>query len=337
MTKAGFAGLGLFALFVAISSAVDKPARSTAPRVVKVMDCKITLIDHVTQASDRSGILKSVNYTEGDAVVAGCQIALIDDRVAIANLAVAEMKASNTVEIKYAEAAAMAALKELDMMEKSNKKYHPSPTRSKGDTGRTNIDLASEDLSAVAKSEIEKARLAARKAELSIDQSKHELELNKLNRDVTKAELDTYSVNAEFDGVVVKVYKKKGEAVRQGDPVAEIVNTDRVRIKGRVSLADLPFAKQGAKVRVRLSVDDLELPEEDEVFEGRITFVDLVSNEMDQSTQVHAEVKNRDNILRAGLDASMEILVDEAVAADHGNPAKERIVEQQDSNSVSDQ
>jgi multidrug resistance efflux pump len=306
MKKAGFACLGLLILFVAMSGAGDRPPSSAPRSAVQVMDCKITLIDHVTQASDRSGILSLVNITEGDSVVTGSQIALIDDRVAKANLAVAELKASNENEIEYAQVAHLTALNKLEVMERANRN--------------------SKDSHAVSKTDVEEARLAAKKAEVSIKVATHELNMNKLNRDVTKAELDTYSVNAEFDGVVVKVFKKKGEAVRQGDPVAEIVNTDRVRIKGRVKLSDLPFAKQGAKVKVRLFIEDYDLPGANEVFEGIITFVDLVSNEMDQTVTVHAEVKNRDNILRAGLDALMEIPVDDDKSTNRERQTKDRVV-----------
>lgn len=288
-------GLGLLMCGSVINAADDKVVPPPGSKLVRVQDCQITLIEHVTLASDRSGNLKHVGFKEGQLIAAGAQVALIDDDVAKANLAVAEKKASNEVDVKFARISRDAAKKEYDMAVEANK-------------NRTG---------AVSGLEIDKAKLAFNKAELQIEMAEHELAQNKLNRDVTAAELKTYSVVAGFDGVVTRIYKKKGEAVHQGDPIAEIVNTDRVRIEGRVNLKDLPYAKQGAKVLVRLKLNlrDFVLPEEKEVFEGQITFVDLTSDASDKTTRVFAEVQNRDNILRAGLRAEMEIEVDPQTAA----------------------
>ena len=301
MKNASISYLGLLMLLTATSGADDTPARSANPRKVRLEKCRITLIDHVTLASDRTGILSNVEFKEGDSVTRGIQVASIADEVAKATLSVAEKKATNEVEVNFAKVARDAAEKEVERLETANK--NPAGVKS------------------VSLLEVDKARLAADKAKLTIEQAEHDLEVDKLERDVKAAELKTFSVLAEFDGVVTRVFKKKGEAVRQGDPVVEIVNTDKVRIEGRVKLADLRFAKKGAKAIVRLSVEEMDLPEEKEVFEGRITFVDLVSDPVDKSTRVYAEVQNRDNILRAGLMAEMEIEIDDGLA-NNGSTAK---------------
>jgi len=284
--------LGLLMLLAATSGGDDKTVRTTTPRRVRIEKCRITLIDHVTLASDRTGILKSVEFKEGATVTHGTQVALIADEVAKATLAVAEKKATNEVEVNFAKVAKEAAETEHGRLIEANKK-------------------SGDGIKSVSLLEIDKARLAADKAGLTIGQAEHELAVNKLDRNVKAAELKTYSVLAEFDGVVTRVFKKKGEAVRQGDPVVEIVNTDKVRVEGRVELADLRYVRVGAKTLVRLNVEGLDLPEEKEVFEGKITFVDLVSDPVSGSTRVYAEVQNRDNILRAGLVAEMEIEIDD--------------------------
>lgn len=295
MKHTGLSYLGLLMLLTATSGADDGTPRSANPRRVRLEKCRITLIDDVTLASDRTGILSHVEFKEGDSVTKGIQVASISDEVARATLAVAEKKATNESDVHFAKVARDGAELELSRLKKANQ--NPEGVRS------TSL------------LEIDKAQLAADKARFSIEHAEHEFEVNKLDRDVKAAELKTYSVLAEFDGEVTRVFKKKGEAVRQGDAIVEIVNTDKVRIEGRVKLADLRFAKKGAKALVRLSVEELDLPEEREVFEGRITFVDLVSDPIDKSTRVYAEVQNRDNILRAGLMAEMEIEIDDALTA----------------------
>ena len=305
MNRAILPSLSVFMLLAATSGADDKPEPRSNSRFVRVEKCRITLLDHVTLASDRTGILKHVEFKEGQSVAVGNRVALIADEVARANLAVAEKKASNRVEVEFAQIAKKAADIEVQRMKDANE-FARKRDKDAGDV--------------VPAIEIDKAQLAADKAALSIKQAQHEMELNQKNADVSAAELKTYSVLAEFDGVVTRIFKKKGEAVRQGDPVAEIINTDRVRIEGKVALKDLRYAKQGAKVLVRLNVKDHDLPEEKEVFEGRITFVDLVSDPIVGETRVYAEVQNRDNILRVGLTAEMDIEVDEQAGATNSRP-----------------
>ena len=296
----------LILFFAMATVAADKSRPTSHPKNVRLEQCRISLIDQVTLAADRPGILTEVEFKEGQSVTAGSRVALISDEVARANLAVAEKKGNNEVEVEFAKVGHRAAIIEHNRMITANEK---------------NVSLGGEGKTVPAM-EIDKAQLAVDKAELSIQHAQHELDLNKLNAIVTRAELKTYSVNAEFDGVVTRVHKKKGEAIKQGDPVVEIVNTDRVRVEGNVALADLRFAKQGAKVLVRLSVDELDLPEEEEIFEGRITFVDVTSEKIGGTTRIFAEVQNRDNILRSGLFAEMEIEVQviQAAAASRSIP-----------------
>ena len=306
MKRSSVSYLPLLLLLVSTSAADDKTVPSPPTRRVLLDKCHITLIDHVTLASDRTGILKLVKYKEGDTATNGSLVVLIADEVALANLAAAQKKASNENELNFARIAKESADSAYDRLIKANQ-----------------LAVEKGGRETVPQSEIAKAKLDADKAGISIIAAEHELALNKLNAAVTAAELRTYSVLAEFDGVVTRVYKKKGEAVRQGDPVAEIINTDRVRVEGYVPLADLRYAKQGAKVYVRLNVADHDLPEEKEVFEGQITFVDVVSEPIDRKTRIFAEIRNRDNILRAGLEATMEIEFESPSATAKSHPEKE--------------
>jgi len=306
MNRTTAIGVGCLLILAATSGADDKSSGKSPARHIRMEKCRIKLIDQVTLASDRTGILKMMEFKEGETVTKGTQVALIADEVAVATLAVAEKKASNEVEIEFAKVAKAAAEVEHRRLEDANERA----ARREQESGRKPDETTTSGRS-VSLLEIDKAKLAADKAALQIEQAHHDLAVNKLDRDVKAAELRTYQVRSEFEGIVTRVFKKKGESIRQGDPIVEVVNTDRVRVEGRIKLEDLRFAKQGGRVRVRLSVDDLDLPEEKVVFEGKITFVDLVSDPIQKTTHVYAEVQNRDNILRAGLDAEMEIVIDE--------------------------
>jgi membrane fusion protein (multidrug efflux system) len=291
MSTSKLLDLSLVAILASMTStpAHAEPVTASKPSAVKISNCRIVLIDHVTLACDRPGILKNIECKEGLPVSTKQVIAVIADEVARANLAVATKKADNDVDIRFQRKASDLALLEHRKSAEANKKA---------------IDSGS-GLVPIALMEVEKLKLASEKASLAIQQAEHELEMNRLNAEVARAELATFTVRAEFDGVITRLFRKKGEAVKQGDPIAELVNTDRVRLEGRIGLADLRHARQGGKVNVRLSVPDLDLPEEREIFEGQITFVDLTSDPVTHETRFFAEVRNRNNILRAGLMAEV--------------------------------
>jgi multidrug efflux pump subunit AcrA (membrane-fusion protein) len=290
MKAASVPCLSLLVLLAATSMADDKTV-SKPVRPVRIEKCHITLIDQVILSFDRAGILKTLEFKEGEPIEKGVLLALLADEVAQANLAVAEKEAANQVEFEFAHVAKKAAESEHKRMLNANQ-----------------IAVEKGGKEPVAQLDIDKSRLAADKANLSIQQAEHEMGLKKLKANVSAAELATYSIHAGFDGVVHKIFKKKGEAVRQGDPVIEILNTNRVRVEGYVSPADLRFARQGAKVRV-WPTDADRVPGEQEFLEGEITFVALVSDPIDRMTRIYAEVENRGNILRGGHEAIMEIQV----------------------------
>lgn len=296
MKSTGIPCVGLLVLLAATSIADDKNPPK-ASKSVRIEKCHITLIDHVTLSFDRAGILKMLEFQEGNPIPNGALLALLDDDVAQANLAVAEKEASSEVELNFSHIAKKAAESEYDRLVAANQ-----------------LTLEKTGKNGVAQLDIDKARLAADKATLSIQQAEHELGLKKLKAKVSAAELATYSIRAGFEGVVHKIFKKKGEAVRQGDPVIEILNPDRVRVEGYVSPADLRYAKQGAKVRVWPTEADRTGAGANQFLEGQITFVALISDPIDRMTRVYADIQNRDNILRGGHEAVMEIEIPDQVA-----------------------
>ncbi len=95
--------------------------------------------------------------------------------------------------------------------------------------------------------------------------------------------------------------------MHQGDTILEVVNTDVVRIEGRVNEKDIWCVKVGSPVAVKLSVRGAEPEVEKQVFHGRIGFVDVVANSASLETRVWAEVPNPNNVLRPGLLATMTI------------------------------
>ncbi|HID21198.1 MAG TPA: HlyD family efflux transporter periplasmic adaptor subunit, partial [Planctomycetaceae bacterium] len=162
--------------------------------------------------------------------------------------------------------------------------------------------------------EVRQLKLEYDKAMLSIELANHDFAVAGLEAKRAEAQLKMYRIEAPFDGIVTQIYKRKGEAVRQGDPILELANTDRVRVEGRVSINDVWRVKPGMAVQVRLDIPDVDLPEEKQVFPGRVVFVDVAVQPVTREVRVWAEVENHDNILKDGLTAVMTIDTSSPVA-----------------------
>lgn len=290
-----------FGLWWAVSDSPDSVAEAQKaakqPRGKKrspilLYRCRIKLIHRVTLSSDRPGVLAFVEPEEGDGVKAGQQVAGLRDEVARAVLASATKKASNDVQIRYAKKATDVAEVEYNKALQTNRKVPGT----------------------VPDIEIRRLYLAYEKGSLQIEQADHEFAIAALETKEAAAQLETYQVKAPFDGVVTRVYKRKGEAVRQGDPILEVVSTRRVRVEGYVDIHDVGNVKPGDPVIVQLDIPDVDLPVEKEFFQGQIAFVDPGVQSVTKQTRIWAEVTNRGNILRAGLTAKMTIHANKQVA-----------------------
>jgi multidrug efflux pump subunit AcrA (membrane-fusion protein) len=252
---------------------------------VKVDKCTIKLIDDVQLAAERTGIIKSITVKEGSIVKAGDVLVELKDEVARAAHARSEKEASNDIEVRYAAKAHEFSLAELDVALDTNKRVPGT------------VPLI----------EVKKLQLGAERARLQIENAQFQFDINKLKQDETQAVLDTYIIKAPFSGRVNKVHKHEGEAVREGEaaPIVDLVNTSKVYVEGNVPVRDVWAVQADAAVRVNLDFADADLPQEKEVFEGRIVAID--AKVVIDRVRVRAEVNNRNDILKSGLYATMVI------------------------------
>ncbi len=296
-------GIGLSVMFTVAFSA--HAAEPSAKGEIVITGCRVKIIDQIPLASDRAGVLFEMNLREGDPITGRQRVARIRDDVIQAQFAIAQQKAEYTAEVSAKEKAYLIAQNEYRQAVDANR-----------DTART-VPLI----------EVERLKLAAELASFDIEKAKHELQVHRLERDQASAELQAYGITAPFSGVVTKVYKKRGEAVRQGDPVIELTSTERVRVDGWLELPDSYRVTQGMPVKVQLDIENYDLPEEKLVFEGRVTFVDVVVETTAEKVKISAEVVNHDNVLRAGLIARMTIIPTKAipVATPVSAPAKSKV------------
>ena len=273
------------------SSFAAKDAGKASP--VTLLRCRIKLIDDVTLASGRTGVLANVKPREGDAVKKDEPVANLIDDVPRAALAIAEKEASNDVEVRYSLKARELAAAE-----------HEAALIANRNLAKTVPDI-----------EVKKLKLGEERGVLQVEKAQHDFETVKLKRDEARGILKTFRIDAPFDGVVTRVFKSSGEAVREGDPILELTNTSRVRVEGYVNIKDVWNIAPGCPVTVQLDIPDVDLPVEQLTFEGRVAFVDVKVEPVTREVRVWAEVANRNNVLRTGLTARMTIDPSASVAA----------------------
>lgn len=286
---------GLLCLGALAGAGDQAPIKKTPAgiRSIDIANCSIKLLDDVVLSSDRGGVIGRLDVREGDAVRERDLVVLLKDEVARAALATAEREADSDIEIRYAEKAAEVARAEYDKALDANRRVEGT----------------------VPAVEVRRLKLAAEKSTLEIESARYRHDLNGLKRDETAVQVQTFRVEAPFDGIVTRVHRAKGESVRQGDPILELSNTRRVRVEGYIALRDTWGVSAGQEVRVRLDLPDVDLPVEKEIFPGRVVFVDVKAAPVTGGVRVWAEVENADNVLRAGLTARMQILADSESAA----------------------
>ncbi len=264
------------------SSALSRNDGST-----EVRNARVLLIERVTLASPRAGVLAFVELREGDSVDARQIVASLDASVAKANLVIARHKAASTVDRRFAK-------KSIELSQIEYDKARQANSHIEGGGVFTEIDL-------------QRLKLNVDKTILQLEQAESEAKIHSLTVDQLAAELNSYAVVAPFAGQVTKVHRTKGEAVALGEAIAEVVNLDRVRVEGFVSVQEGLRIRPGSPVMVRLDLPDIDLPEEHLVLSGKLVFVDAGVEPVTGQIRVWAEVPNPDGILRAGLPARMTI------------------------------
>lgn len=264
--------------------AADPPSDDC--RLLDIPKCQIHIVDRALLAAERDGIVREVLVRVGDRVEKGAPVVHLKDEIAAAHYDYARTRASSDINVRYSEELLKNAKEEYD-----------TALRLQGERAIT------EQLFRQRRVEYERGRL-------SLEQSQFDFRLAALEADRTKAELEAYHVDAPFAGHIRQVMKVTGESVRDGEPILELVNTDRVHVEGYGNLEDLWNLQPGALVEVWLDAPELErFGLTKERFRGTLIHVDTLVQPVTGKVRVVAEVQNRRNILRDGLRANLQIQI----------------------------
>ncbi len=280
------------------------PTVRAAGDSVTVTNCLITLINEVDVPAEEAGVLEELAVVEGQQVAEGTLLGRIDDAqsiklrdVAKFKLDAAQKEAGNDINVRYARSTRDVADAELQQAVDANLRAPNTVTRA----------------------EMRRLALEIRKSELGIEQAEHEQAIAGMTVGIRRAELDVEEESvlrrqllAPIKGVVEKRYVEKGEWLKPGDPVVQIVRMDRLRIETFLDATNLTPSqvdKQPVAVKVRLPGP------RDVVFEGQVVFVSQRVM-IGPKFQIRAEVINVDEpagsgqwLLRPGLNAEMTIVL----------------------------
>lgn len=276
-----------------------KPAVPSPAGDPMVEHCLVSLIEEAQVPGREPGVLAALEAKEGMQVKAGGVVGRIDDseptmqkRIKMREHETEKEKATNDVNIRYAQAATDVSKVAYDKSAQANKKVPGS----------------------VSFIELNKLKLEWRKAELQIEQAELEKRVAGLTADVKAAEVDNAELGinrrqivSPIDGIVVKVYKHLGEWVAPGDPVVRIVRVDRLRMEGFLSSAEYgPEEIDGKPITV-----EVQLARGRKVtFPGKVVFVSPLV-EAGGEYRFLADVVNRQEngqwLLRPGMLANMTI------------------------------
>jgi membrane fusion protein (multidrug efflux system) len=269
-------------------------AAKPAGDVIVATECHANIFDKVTIPAARGGVLGIVKYEVGQSVKAGELVAKVKDEVARAQFKTAHTTATNEIEIKFAEKSAELAAVELLKVQKAN-----------GIAPSAFTDV-----------EVLRLKLAHDKALLQKQNAEKDHEVAGCKRDEAGEVLQTHMIESPMNGLVTKLYKRTGDGVREGEAVMDVVNTDVMRVTGYIPLRERRRVKIGDVVRVKIQADveGDTLPEEDRIFEGKITFIDVRVQKVEHEIQIFAEVTNHNGILCDNQSCSMAIYPGKSLA-----------------------
>lgn len=128
--------------------------------------------------------------------------------------------------------------------------------------------------------------------------------------------LDDVTPTAPFNGRINSHEAEVGDELQPGEPIMELVQTDRLRVSGRVPQQRAGKLAEGQTVKVAL-LDGREL-------RGELHFVASAANPQTRSFAVEADIPNPDNWRVAGSSATLRIGLEPELAI-RMSPARLRL------------
>lgn len=236
----------------------------------------------------------------------------------------AERQASNQFKFLAAGKAQAVAENELTRAERARERYTDSVSQSEIDGRRLEAEKAALESQQsefelgidalkldIAREALRGQELAVGAADLQVAQAEAEHEVAQMQaalkqQDLELARLDVArrSLASPLDGVVVQIYRHRGEWVQPGDPVLRILRLNRLWVEGFIRVEDLSKCVEQSPVRVTVALN------RDETLEvnGRVVFIGREVDPVNREVLIRAEIPNDDLRLLPGMEGDMDVL-----------------------------
>jgi RND family efflux transporter MFP subunit len=307
LKTAAAVALGMLATLSVAASAQngqDGPAAAN-PATALVLDelANIDWVEKSDVAALREGVLEKLELKLGDTAVKDTPIGYLHREFAALTVTKNKVIAEAKGAIEKANAAKEVAVQVVARNDRLN-------ARKPG--------MVSEEEVAKAKGELKVADAQLLEATETQLAAKAELAL-------ALQALKEHTIMAPFNGIVIKLFKHRGESVRANEAVVQIGNMERLCANAYVPLRHAFKVKEGQIVEIRPKVDPLDVGREEIEslrVRGKITFVDPQVQAIGESARrIRAEFDNTDFRLMPGMKVQMTIYLTNDVAARIPQPA----------------
>lgn len=228
-----------------------------------------------TLASEAEGLVMELLIDAGDAVKAGQPIARLKDTLATFG--------ADSAEAALQQRRATVTLRQAELAKAERDLTQTREIASRGGAKQNEV--------ADAETAVDAAR--ARLAESEADVASAEAFLGE-----ARERLENTVISAPFDGFIVGEHTEVGQWLQEGDPVAEIVQTDIVE-----AWLDVPerfiAAISSADATVQLRIEALG-----QVREAQVTAIVPLADSLSRLFPVRVRIENPDGLLRPGMSVT---------------------------------
>ena len=131
--------------------------------------------------------------------------------------------------------------------------------------------------------------------EKELDQAETNLQAGKAAFRIARYRLERAHIKAPIDGILNDLPVEKGEYVREGEQVAEIVDIETVQVVVDVPERDIQYVRVGEAASI-----EPPFPEEQSLVTGKITYTSELADVRTRTTRVEITVDNRERALKTG-------------------------------------
>jgi len=128
-----------------------------------------------------------------------------------------------------------------------------------------------------------------------LDNATSQLAISKARLEGIRARLERTRILAPTDGVLNDLLVEEGEYVEPGKAVAQLVDTDTVKVVVEIPERDIAFFSVGEQAEVLANTRD-----PNETLAGTITFISELADSKTRTTRMEITLDNKERLLRSG-------------------------------------